>query len=673
MQIKLVALGLLLFLGSFVRAQTPVIDSLKKIIAQDRQDSVEAYALIKLADEFSRTNMVEAKRCSGNAMAIAIRLNLSLLCSAAYSQLTTMNAQTNQPDSAARYLGLLKQLSENTGLPTVKENYNSTAGLFYRFQGNYKAALPYLLEVLRLSTKRDNKIGMAGQSLNIGNTYLDLGEYENAMSFHLKALSLFETLGNKRGLSFCYNGIGTDFTKLGRYADALPYIRRSLALKTELNDKKGIASAYTNMGVIEDGLKEYDKAVTSYKQALVFNKELSLIMDQAKDGLSIGKTYVKARQPDSAREYFLMSRILFRQLNDTNSLVAVNAEIADLQNNLSRQRETEKSFMNTLTNSIEMGDKSAEVDNYKYLSDFYARNGQFDKALLYNEKLHRVTDSLESRDVELKMTGLERQFNLEKKEKEISLLKKDRLLYEVNAQKQQIFRYGVLIFFVLLVVIGFLVMTRYRAVQKTRRLLEIEKIRNHLARNLHDDIGSTLSSINILSKCALQQAGDNTRVASDLEKIRTRSSTLMESMGDIVWAINPENDPLDRTLLKMKEFAAEILEPAGIGFTFKEDPRLSDLQLGVEARKNVYLIFKEALNNAVKYSGATQVDINLDRPPGQFLMKILDNGKGFDPGIRHPGNGLKNMQSRARDMQSVLEVHSSPAMGTMVRLALPIT
>jgi len=377
-----------LLLASFVQAQSSVIDSLQKIIAQGKKDSTELSAYISLANEFSRSDMAAAKRCSFSAVLLSRQLNLPVPLSASYSNLATLNAQTNQPDSARYYLGLLKDLANEYPFGRIRSNYNLTAGIFYRKQGNYKASLPYMLEGLRLYTLEGNKLGMAGQDLNIGNDYLDMSEYRNAMVYHLKALGLFEELGNKRGLSFCFSAIGGDFIKLDQFSEALPYIQKSLALKNELNDKKGKADSYISLGAIQEGLQHSEKALASYMEALSINKELKLTIEEAKTDLKIARLYEKRNDANNAKAYFSGSKVLFLQLGDTAYLATVNAEIANRQNNLTRQEATEKTFIGTLSTSIRMGDKNSEINNYKYLSDFYAKNGQYDKALAYNEKYH---------------------------------------------------------------------------------------------------------------------------------------------------------------------------------------------------------------------------------------------------------------------------------------------
>ncbi len=670
MRPKLWVLLLLMLVTSAIRAQTRAIDSLLKIIAQDKRDSVEAKTYVQLIDAYARTNMGQAKRYNNALLILAKQLDRPVTLAAGYSEMVTLNAQTNQIDTAKIYLALLKKLAEGSSLLGVKSNYNFAAGLFYRIQGNYKAALPFMIEALHLYTLQHSKVNMAGQSLNIGNNYLDLGDYRNAMTYHLQALNLFEEISNKQGMSFCYASIGNDFIKLNQFNEASPYLEKSIALKNELNDKRGIAQSYISMGMIQDGLKQPDKALASYKQALALDQSIKLSVEEAKADLSIGELYQEKNDIDNAKNYFDASRDLFKQSNDTAHLARVNADLASLQTRLDNQKNTEHAMLGSLNTSIEVGDKNTEVNNYKYLADFYEKNKQYDKALMYIKKYYGRSDSLQNQQLQLKVKELEQRYNLVQQEKEISLLKKDQLLDHANLQNQKIFRYGATLVILMLCVIGFLAMARYRVVQKSRRLLEMEKMRNSIARNLHDDIGSTLSSINILSKVALKKIDGKDNATRDLEIIKDSSFSIMENMSDIVWAINPVNDPFEKTIMKMKGFASAILEPAGIAFKFNEDGKLAGLTLGVDERKNFYLIYKEAINNIAKYSEATLTEIVLQKTPHQLLMSITDNGNGFDKTRQYCGDGLKNMASRAAEMNAVFEINSKPAAGARISVAI---
>ncbi|MCK6692369.1 MAG: histidine kinase, partial [Thermoanaerobaculia bacterium] len=183
---------------------------------------------------------------------------------------------------------------------------------------------------------------------------------------------------------------------------------------------------------------------------------------------------------------------------------------------------------------------------------------------------------------------------------------------------------------------------RYRELQR----LEQEKLRLRIARDLHDEMGSTLSSISILSEAALrnlQQDIDRARFGA----IGERARQVMEAMSDIVWSVNPRNDNMANVLRRMKEFAVEILESQGIALHFEADEAVAALNLPMEQRKDFYLLFKEAVNNAAKYSGASGVWVTVRAENGGLTLEVRDNGRGFDVEQVKRGNGLWNMERRA--------------------------
>ncbi|MEO7989384.1 MAG: two-component regulator propeller domain-containing protein [Chryseolinea sp.] len=198
-----------------------------------------------------------------------------------------------------------------------------------------------------------------------------------------------------------------------------------------------------------------------------------------------------------------------------------------------------------------------------------------------------------------------------------------------------------------------------------------EQIRSKVARDLHDDIGSTLSSINIISKLAMNESNGNTN--RHLQSIGEHSAKMMESMSDIVWSINPNNDSLEQMMVKMKEFAAEILEPKNISYTFQGEESLNGASLDIQVRKNIFLIFKETINNTAKYSDADQVTIQLEVKDNALHLFIHDNGKGFDFESIKPGNGLRNIRERAKSIDARLDLRSSPTKGTQLEMNIPIT
>jgi signal transduction histidine kinase len=202
----------------------------------------------------------------------------------------------------------------------------------------------------------------------------------------------------------------------------------------------------------------------------------------------------------------------------------------------------------------------------------------------------------------------------------------------------------------------------------------MEKMRNDIARDLHDDIGSTLTSINILSKVALQQQENSDSIlGNSMQKIKDRSSAIMESMGDIVWAINPHNDTFEKMIFRMKEFTAEILEPLNISYHFNEEGNFSNIKLDIKKRKDFYLLFKEAINNAAKYSNCKNLEVYVKQDMQDLHLKVADDGIGFNEKVVRNGNGLVNMRERAVAMNAKINIESAKGKGTVVAIDVPIT
>lgn len=219
---------------------------------------------------------------------------------------------------------------------------------------------------------------------------------------------------------------------------------------------------------------------------------------------------------------------------------------------------------------------------------------------------------------------------------------------------------------------------RYRI----NELLKRQAIRNKIAQDLHDNIGSTLSSISVYSQVAkiYNEQQKTTDLQSTLEKISSASSEMIAEMSDTVWSINPRHDNIDTILQRMESYAGPLLASQDIHFHFEPDPSIKQIQLEMTRRKNFYLIFKESVNNALKYSGCKNLWVKTAIRQHQLELTVKDDGVGFDPqqvqilALKSlAGNGLWNMERRAAEMKGKLTVTSAPGQGTTVHLIFPIT
>lgn len=235
-------------------------------------------------------------------------------------------------------------------------------------------------------------------------------------------------------------------------------------------------------------------------------------------------------------------------------------------------------------------------------------------------------------------------------------------------------RWWILLFAAIVVSIIIYALYRYRL----KRLLELERVRTRIATDLHDDIGSSLSQIAILSEVVRQKVGDN-GANEPLNLIADTSREMVDSMSDIVWAINPQKDHLSDLVQRMRRFASDILDAKDILYRFHLAEKSGDAVLGADIRREVYLIFKECLNNLMKYAGATEVELSVEVENGALVISVKDNGKGFDVKEKlngkydgFGGNGLINMRRRTENLGGKFEIESEKDVGTSVVIRIPI-
>jgi ligand-binding sensor domain-containing protein/signal transduction histidine kinase len=204
---------------------------------------------------------------------------------------------------------------------------------------------------------------------------------------------------------------------------------------------------------------------------------------------------------------------------------------------------------------------------------------------------------------------------------------------------------------------------------RVERALELGRVRTRIATDLHDDIGSNLSQIAIWSEVAARGGVDAT-MRERLEGVAAACRETVDSMSDIVWSINPAHDRLSDLVHRMRRFATDVFTARDVAFSFEADAP-DELTLGTDVRRQVLLVFKEAVHNAVRHSGCTRAEARIRVSERGLTIVVHDDGRGFDPATRREGHGLDSMQARARDLGAGLDLRSAPGQGTTVTLVVP--
>ncbi len=292
----------------------------------------------------------------------------------------------------------------------------------------------------------------------------------------------------------------------------------------------------------------------------------------------------------------------------------------------------------------------------KILRDIYAHKAvalsglrRFEEALAAQQEQERLLSE---------KIAAERSRNLEMMKVRYQLQNKDEQLQEANLEVQNLRLVSVLVMFFLIMIVSY-VFYRYRL----HYLLKEERTRNRIARDLHDDLSGTLSSISFFSEAAQRTQKNPDQSARFLTTISKSAKEAKEKINDIIWAIDPSKDDWSVFLKKCKRFAADLLDSHDISYEFDIDENF-DFPVELEVRQNLWLIFKECVINLNKYSEATKAHISIKQLGNSVVMKIQDNGKGFNPEESKNGNGIKNIKHRAEAIQGTSELITEVGKGT---------
>lgn len=219
----------------------------------------------------------------------------------------------------------------------------------------------------------------------------------------------------------------------------------------------------------------------------------------------------------------------------------------------------------------------------------------------------------------------------------------------------------------LLAVLALLFYLLYRL--RLRRMEHLAQVRQAISSDLHDEIGSTISSINIYSELAKSEPNNE----AYLQLIQENTREVIGKLDDLVWSINPRNDSISQLVARMRSVAEPVLIGAGIQPQFLVSEGIAELELPLEIKRNFYLVFKELINNVVKHSKASTCHIQLFLQPGSLDLTIADNGIGFSEATLQQGrSGMYNMQERALQVKARFSISSKPGSGTRATLQLPV-
>jgi two-component system, NarL family, sensor histidine kinase UhpB len=608
-------------------AQQPDYDSLLKVINMPQHDTGKVIAYRMLAGLTINKNPLKAVAFGKQGTLLGQQLGFDkgvagclLNCSAAYSA-------AGKLDSALLYVDTAIAWSLKVGEPGRLALAYLNRADYNRQLGNMKKALKDCDTSMMYADKANKDDTRARIYQTIGSVYHAQENYVQSKFYYQKAYNLYEKSNNKRMMAIAINNLGNCYKQLKEYENALSSFENAIRFSTEIKDEVSMPLYYTNLSDVYSEIRNYKKAEASALQAVKQAKELQNEVQLLNASMALANVYIKkgneaAAIPPATEAYILAKK---------NALTA-EAETAAGQ-----------------------------------LATAYTASNNYREAYKYIEISRSLRDSVSKQKFDGEVAAMQTSFNVDEKNKEILLLNKDRELQNQQIKQQRFLIIGSVAIALLSLIGIWLFVNRNRLRQQMKEL----QLRNQIAADLHDEVGSSLSSIHMLSQMATQQG--NEAVHKDiLTRMSNNAKETMEKMGDIVWMIKSGETEAGSLKQRMERFAYDICSSKNVELNMQLVD-LEKVKLTMVQRKNTYLIFKEAINNSLKYSGTEKIEMNsFINNDKKLVLQLIDFGKGFDSRVVKKGNGLDNLQNRAKEMGALLSIESSPGKGTSVKLIMPV-
>lgn len=666
--IKTYVLACLVMLHLQANAQN--IDSLKQLLPATKQDTNRVALYIKLTEAVKDSTSVSFSNSAQNLIAKLLanadgklQTDLNVYLSDAIYHKAIYFANTEAYDSAIHYLHEALKPALVAANRKQEAQILNDIGVCSYYKSDIVATIEYQKKSLAIREELNDDDQLRNAYNNMAFIYKETGLVDNSLDLNFKALRLAEKMNKEGDAATSLNNIGQVYHKyLLDYDKGLEYYNKSLAIREKLGNKKDIGLIKNNLASLYSDMGNYEKAIEHYNESLALRKAADHKYGVVQTLSNLAYNYFKIKDYDKARAYLQQSMALNTSLQDKTLQEAIHYNYAEIYSVMNIPDSAIRHALLSHNINLEFGNPLDISESAALISRLYEKEGKYESSLTFYKLYKKMQDSIVNDN--LKKEGL-------KKEMEYEYIKKKSdsdKIHEQQIARKNFYTWLLVIAFVAASAVGYILWNRYKLKQQ---LKEVE-MRNKIASDLHDDVGATLSSIRMYSGIVKNQTGQSSVASELLDKISSNSKEMIENMGDIVWMIKPGNDDFKNIENRMLNFANDICVPAGINFEYNNEGSPEAMKLPMEQRRDVYLIFKEAINNAVKYSGCRSIYTNIYQGNDILKMTIKDDGTGFDPVNSKKGNGLINMKKRTEAYKGSFYINSVPGKGTEITASFPV-
>ncbi|MBN8640271.1 MAG: sensor histidine kinase [Flavobacteriales bacterium] len=581
-------------------------------------------------------------------------------------------------DSAMLYGQKAIDQSLKIGDSTIIAQAYGDVSTVYLKKGDFNQSLKYMKNVLEIRKAKNDILGLAKVYSGMGLLYYNQNEYNLSMKNYLKALDYVNKTDDERVKYNIQNAMSGLLIDLKDYKKAMKYSESAIKYYEKINSTATLCPMYINRGNIYLALNDTLNALKFYEKG-------KLICDQTGNKLFHSKALNNIGNIKVAQKKYEESKKLFNLYNDENKgikseFMSYKMKINDADELIRSGKFNEaKHLLNQLETYFE---KEHNLENllltYKYFVPVYAHLKQSDSVSYYHSKFIILNKKLNDANVLNKTVELETKYQTAVKEK--LLLEKEA---EVKTRNSYIVGLSFLAFVVM--ILGFLIYRQQKlknkqqeqefqlksAIAQIETQNQLQEQRLAISRDLHDNIGAQLTFV-ISSVDNLKYGNQisDSRVVNQLTKISDFTKSTIIELRDTIWAMNTNEfsfDDLRSRIFNFIEKAKSAKED--IVFKFNVDESLKDMKFSSIIGINLYRTIQEAVNNAVKYSEAKEIEVSVNKQNETVVIEIKDNGKGFDSEFVELGNGLNNMKKRIEEIGGKITINSN-SKGTVIGIVI---
>lgn len=533
----------------------------------------------------------------------------------------------------------------------------------------------------------------------MANELLNVGKWEGAEPFAQKSLELSRSLGDKYNEAQALFILGKSAALQDRFDIQYGHLQQARAALGESKDLFLKTSLWSSSALCAAFNEHYSEALELLAEAHPLAQKINSLPDILNCLRAYGKVYQMQNEPEKAEAYLLEAVHLTDRNPEQLQLRAISRN--GLQEFYTQYGLWEKAYhaykrFQELTDSMNNNEQRVQLAVLETEFRFHKERAEQDRLLslreldvlnLRNEKLQTdfrlaeqnrelLASQLEAEKQEANLFAMqvtEREKTLENTALNASVQQKEAenkaKTAEIALQNLQISRERWARWAIASLALAGLAWLFW--LFKKRRRQDVLALRTDLARDLHDDLGSEISSLG-LSAFSAARSGDAGRMTRVLEQVSAQSSRLVEDMRDLVWSMNPENDTLEKMLIRVRQNALRLLDGQEVSLKFDIAPAVASLRLAPEVHRQLFLMFKESLNNLAKYARCRSASVSVRKESGAVVFEVSDDGVGFDPAATEGGNGLRNLKERAAALRGSAEIVSEMSRGTVVRWRVPL-